>query len=136
MKVVLDCNVLISAGLNEGTCRTVLGDVVRAHRLILSPAILHEYVAVARRPRFAVAANTLIGLIKVARRRAVLVNPNPVRVRLPDPNDRIYLDAAIAAGADVLITGNKKHFPAAACCGVQIVSPREFLELVEPRKGK
>lgn len=136
MKVVLDCNVLISAGLSEGTCRTVLSDVVQAHRLILSPAILHEYITVARRPRFAVAADTLIGLIKAASSEAVVVDPNPVRVRLPDPNDRIYLDAAIAAGADVLITGNNKHFPAAAYCGVQIVSPREFLELVEPREGR
>ncbi len=136
MKVVLDCNVLISAGLNEGTCRTVLSDVVQAHRLILSPAILQEYIAVTRRPRFAVAANALIDLIKAASRKAVLVDPDPVRVRLPDPSDRIYLDAAIAAGADVLITGNKKHFPAAAYCGVQILSPREFLELAEPRKGR
>lgn len=100
------------------------------------PAILHDCIAVARRPSFAVAADTLIGLIKAASSEAVVVDPNPVRVRLPDPNDRIYLDAAIAAGADALITGNKKHFPAAACCGVQIVSPREFLELVEPREGR
>ena len=136
MKVVLDCNVLISAGLNAGTCRTVLSDVVGAHQLILSQAILQEYVTVARRPRFAVAGNTLIGLIKAVSGNAVLVDPDPASVRLPDPKDQFYLDAAIAAGADVLITGNKKHFPEAAYYGVQIVSPREFLELAEPGEGR
>lgn len=135
MKVVLDCNVLISAGLNEGTCRSVLSDVVRAHQLILSQAILQEYVTVARRPRFAVAGNTLIGLIKAVSGNAVLVDPDPAAVRLPDPKDQIYLDAAMAAHADVLITGNKKHFPEAAYHGVQIISPREFLELAGPGEG-
>jgi putative PIN family toxin of toxin-antitoxin system len=136
MRVVLDCNVLISAGLNAGTCRSVLSDVVRAHQLILSQAILQEYVTVARRPRFAVAGNTLIGLIKAVSGNAVLVAPDPAPVRLSDPKDQIYLDAAIAAHADVLITGNKKHFPDAAYHGVRIVSPREFLELAKPGEGR
>lgn len=136
MKVALDCSVLISAGLNAGTCRSVLSDVIRAHQLILSQAILQEYVTVARRPRFAVAGNILIGLIKAVSGNAVLVDPDPASVRLPDPKDQIYLDAAMAAHADVLITGNKKHFPDAAYYGVRVASPREFLELAEPGEGR
>jgi putative PIN family toxin of toxin-antitoxin system len=131
MKVVLDCNVLISAGLNAGTCRAVLGHVVRTHQLILSRAILREYLAVARRPRFADAETALVGLIKAVSRSAVLVQPEVASIRLPDPQDRIYLDAAISARADVLITGNKKHFPQAAYDRVHVVSPREFLDLTE-----
>lgn len=33
-----------------------------------------------------------------------------------------------AAGADYLITGNKKHFPLVTFQKTKIVSPREFLE--------
>lgn len=132
MKVVLDGNVLISAGLNPGTCREVITAVVPAHQLILSKAILREYITVARRRRFADAEATLIDLIKAVSRNAVLVTPDPAPVRLPDPQDQIYLDAAIAAQADVLITGNKKHFPAAVYQGVRVVSPREFLKLTGP----
>jgi putative PIN family toxin of toxin-antitoxin system len=131
MKVVLDCNVLISAGLNAGTCRAVLSQVVRTHQLILSRAILREYLAVSRRPRFADAETILIGLIKAVSRSAVLVQPEVASIQLPDLQDRIYLDAAISARADVLITGNKKHFPQAAYDRVHIVSPREFLDLTE-----
>jgi putative PIN family toxin of toxin-antitoxin system len=131
MKVVLDCNVLISAGLNAGTCRSVLSDVVRAHQLILSQAILQD-VTVARRPRFAVAGNTLIGLIKAVSGNAVLVDPDPASVPLPDPKDQIYLDTAIAAGAEVVITGNKMHFPKAANLVVPVHSCRSQPSPVSP----
>lgn len=130
MKVVLDCNVLISAGLNPGACREVMTVVVRLHQPILSKAILREYVVVAHRRHFARAAAVLFDLIKTLSGNAVFVMPDSAPVRLPDPKDQIYLDTAIAAQADVLITGNKKHFPDAVYQGVKIVSPREFLEMV------
>jgi putative PIN family toxin of toxin-antitoxin system len=127
MKVVLDCNVLISARLNTGTCRDVFAAVIDSHRCILSKEILGEYVAVARRKHFAKAATILFDLIRTVSRNAVFVTPDASPLRVPDPKDQIYLDAAIAARADVLITGNKRHFPDAIYQGVKIVSPREFL---------
>jgi hypothetical protein len=36
-----------------------------------------------------VAGNTLIGLIKAVSENAVLVDPDPASVRLPDPKDQI-----------------------------------------------
>ena len=80
MKVVLDCNVLISAGLNAWTCRTVLSAVVGAHQLVLSPTILQEYVTVTRRPRFADAEHTVMSLIRAVSGNAVLVDPEPAPV--------------------------------------------------------
>ena len=50
MKVVLDCNVLISAEQSDGTCREVIDRVVRHHQIILSAPILSEYIAVADGP--------------------------------------------------------------------------------------
>lgn len=129
MRVVLDCNVLISAGLNPGICRTVLHEVLESHQCILSAEILREYVTVARRKRFARAEEILISLIQVVGRNAAFVAPQSSALRLLDPKDQAYLDAALAAKAAVLITGNKKHFPDSAYQGVRIVSPREFLEM-------
>jgi putative PIN family toxin of toxin-antitoxin system len=129
MRVVLDCNVLISAGLNPGICRTVLYEVLESHQCILSAEILREYVTVARRKRFARAEEILISLIQVVSRNAAFVAPQSSALRLLDPKDQAYLDAALAAKAAVLITGNKKHFPDSAYQGVRILSPREFLEI-------
>ena len=129
MKVVLDCNVLISAGLNKGTCRDVFAAVIHSHQCILSKEILGEYVTVTRRKHFAKAAANLLDLIRLVSQNAIFATPLASPIRLPDPKDQIYLDAALAAKADVLVTGNKKHFPEAAYQGVQVVSPQEFLAL-------
>ena len=51
MKVVLDCNVLVSAGQTDVTYRKVIDRVVRSHQIILSTPILSEYIAVTGRPR-------------------------------------------------------------------------------------
>lgn len=51
MRVVLDCNALVSAARVDGTCRALLDRVMRRHDLVLSQPILSEYAAVAERPR-------------------------------------------------------------------------------------
>jgi predicted nucleic acid-binding protein len=42
--------------------------------------------------------------------------------------DEIYVSTAIAAQADALITGNRRHFPAELLCGTVILTPAEALE--------
>lgn len=46
-----------------------------------------------------------------------------------DPKDRHVLAAAVAGGADVLVTSNLRHFPREDCerHGVRVQSPDEFL---------
>jgi predicted nucleic acid-binding protein len=50
-------------------------------------------------------------------------------IRLPDPDDRHVLAAAIRGGADAIITANVKDFPAAALepLGLEAVRPDDFL---------
>lgn len=49
--------------------------------------------------------------------------------RLPDPNDRHVLAAAIAGHADCIVTANLKDFPAAAVgpLGIEVLHPDTFL---------
>ncbi|QWR77079.1 hypothetical protein [Candidatus Magnetomonas plexicatena] len=49
MRVVLDCNVIISAGLNNGTCMELIEEVVLHHQLFLSQGIVDEYHEVTSR---------------------------------------------------------------------------------------
>lgn len=57
------------------------------------------------------------------------VTPMPLDADLPDPDDLPFLEVAAEAHA-VLVTGNKKHFPNKAAGAVQVVSPREFLDML------
>lgn len=60
MRVVLDCNVLISAARTDGVCRAVVVEVVRHHEIVLSAPILEEYRAVAMRPKHASSRRTAL----------------------------------------------------------------------------
>ena len=42
---------------------------------------------------------------------------------LPDPDDEVFLAAALATADRVLVTGNGVHFPARICRPVRVLSP-------------
>ena len=58
------------------------------------------------------------------------VTPIAYSQKLPDEKDRVFLEAALALFDDgaVLVTGNKRHFPAADF----VLSPSEFIALIAP----
>lgn len=126
MRVVLDCNVLISAGQTVGTCRKVIDRVVRHHQIILSAPILSEYLAVAERPRLIPYVSALESIIWEIEQSAVIVEPSNLEFGLRDRDDEVYLATAVAGDA-VLITGNLRDFTKPRYGSVDVWSPREFL---------
>ncbi len=127
MKVLLDCNVLISAGLGSSQCRDVIRHAFKSHELIVSEPIVAEYLMVARRPKFDRRRRSFLRLVQLIGRSADLVVPVSSPFRATDPDDQIYLDAAFAAEVDIFVTGNIADFPARECGKTRIVTPREFL---------
>lgn len=127
MKVVLDCNVIVSAARIDGTCRAVLDTVVRHHDIVLSEPILAEYESVAARPKHAAYRNDLRATISHIKRVAAIVEPADTLFGLRDPDDEIYLATAMAGGA-VLITGNRRDFTEPLYATVDVLSPRAFLD--------
>ena len=52
MKIIIDCNVLIAAGLKDGVCRACLKYSVENGTIYLTENILLEYLRVIRRDKF------------------------------------------------------------------------------------
>src|SRR5579871_3625689 len=107
MRVVIDCNVVVSAALTpSGTCRLVVAEATRNHEILLSEAIVAEYRDVARRPKFPpVVRERLHALIEEIAARATIV-PVPAVSEipsLPDEDDVIYVIVAIGSDADVIV---------------------------------
>ena len=127
MRVVLDCNVLVSAARINGTCREVIDTVVRRHEIVLSEPILSEYEAVAERRSQAPYRDAMKIVIGEIARLAIRVEPADVVFGLRDPDDEVYLATATAGGA-VLITGNTRDFTEARYGAVEVWSPRAFLD--------
>ena len=127
MRVVLDCNVLVSAARVDGACRALLDRVMRRHDIVLSQPILAEYAAVAERPRQALYRDALRTVIAEIEHVAVIVEPADAVYGLRDPDDEVYLATAEAGGA-VLITGNTRDFTEPRYGTVEVLTPRAFLD--------
>lgn len=52
----------------------------------------------------------------------------PLKLRLPDPDDAPFLEVALAARADALITGNLRHYPTQARQGMAVLDPASFVD--------
>lgn len=130
MRVVLDCNVLISAAISNSTCRQLLDEVARAHTLLYSQETLQEFLAVIRYTHLKPYHPRAKQILKLMLQIGVEVRPVEEPITLPDPDDATYLQTALAGQAEVLVTGNRKHFPFAEYRGIRILSPREFLDLL------
>jgi putative PIN family toxin of toxin-antitoxin system len=129
VRIVCDTNVVLSALLNPyGPPARILALVVnRDVRLILDNRILFEYREVLTRSRFRLNHAAVVQVLDFLEATAERVIAVPAAVTSPDPDDLPFLEAAVAGGADALVTGNRRHFPQRACGGIPVMSPSEFL---------
>lgn len=134
MRVVLDTNVLVQAALAPfGPANGIIAMVFTNRvRPLFDDRILGKYDDVLSRPQFALRRNTVVKLIRQLRMTGDLVKahalPREQARLLPDAADAIFLEVAISARADVLITANLRHFPSAACGGMSVLPPTAFLQ--------
>ena len=130
-RVVLDTNVVISALLSPHRAPAQVLDLVLAGDLtaLVDDRITAEYRAVARRPRFGFAAVDVDRVLDALEALAEHVTAAPLDVTFPDPDDLPFLEVAVAGRADMLVTGNARHFvPSRGAHAVAIRSPRELLD--------
>ena len=130
MRIVLDTNVLVSGLLSPygppgEIVRLVLTGEVS---LCLDARIAAEYREVLLRPRFGFDPDSIATLIDYLESSAEMVAGRPLATRLPDPDDEAFLEVALAAGAECLVTGNLIHYPLDARAGVLVLSPAEVVE--------
>jgi uncharacterized protein len=132
MNVVLDTNVLVSGLLNPYGAPGRIVELVASGELSLrfDTRILGEYREVLLRPAFSFRVEQIESLLEQIRSAGALVATVPLPHRLPDHDDEPFLEVAMAAGADCLVTGNLRHYPARSCGPIRIVSPAKLLEIL------
>lgn len=128
----MDTNVLVSGLLSPfNPPGLIIGALASgAHQVCYDVRILAEYRDVLARPRFGFRPTSVEALLTQLIAHGVRTAATPLPATLPHVDDQPFLEVALAAGAECLITGNQRHFPADQCAGVDVVTPRQFLGIV------
>ena len=126
--VVLDTNIVISAAIspNGNLAKIVNMALDKTIQINLSTEILAEYEEVLSRTEFSFNPEKQGIFLSGLRGNGNMLEPTVSDMPMPDEDDRIFYDAAKAAGA-ILITGNTKHYPAESF----ILTPSDFIALLE-----
>lgn len=129
MRLVLDTNVLIAAFVARGHCHELLEHVARAHELFISAYIVDEFRGKLT-GKLRVPAEIVEEAVALQLSRMTIIEPEP----LPSPvcrdtEDDTILATAVAAGADLLVTGDHDLVVLGNYGGVRIIRPAAFWEV-------
>ncbi len=135
LKVVLDTNILVAGLRSSSGASAELLRQARHGNLVLAatPPLFLEYEDVLKRAEHLSASELTVAQIDIfLGALAHIIEPVELNFRwrpqLTDPDDEMFLEAAINGRVDALITFNSKHFLAAATMfGLQLWLPSELL---------
>lgn len=132
MKVFFDTNVYVAEALLGDAAVRMLEATSRASwRIFISPYVLDEIERIMAE-RLGSSRRFALLTRKRARRRAILVEPAPSRHRVPgDPDDSPILQAALAAGADFLVTNDTDVLSLSPYEGLRILSMSDYYRLLQ-----
>ena len=132
LRVVYDTNVIVSGTLVPSSIPASLISLAlqRVVQLTLSPALVDEYREVLLRPKFGFQSNSVNTFLSDLQKTAIIVHPTEKVSVSPDEADNRFLECALTARAEHLVTGNIKHFPVDDYKGIKIVSPADFAAIL------
>jgi uncharacterized protein len=112
VRIVLDTNVLVSGLLSPLGPPGRIVDLVVAERVtvLFDDRIVSEYRDVLARPRLRIHPADAAAVLDLIVRGGQHLPAPPLDVELPDPDDAPFLEVAVAAAADALVTGNERHY--------------------------
>jgi uncharacterized protein len=130
LKVFLDTNVLVSAVATRGLSSDVFRLVLDKHEFVTGEPVLQELEQVLAE-KLKLPAADVRRILRFLRRFPVEPMPGePAEVAMTDSDDAWILEAAIRAGAEVLITGDRGFLAIAEQLEFpKILGPRAFWDL-------
>jgi putative PIN family toxin of toxin-antitoxin system len=132
MLIVLDTNVLVSSLLKRNSNPAIILNAVLEGkiRLAIDERIFEEYTQVLHRPRLNILPAQADSTLRFIAYSALWVQSQSVEFQqdlINDPGDLPFAEIAICSHAEVLITGNMKHFAFMSNSGIKVLLPQEFL---------
>lgn len=130
LRGVFDNNVLISAALLAGVPRKAFDKLLDNGTVLVSVPVLLELAEVLNREKFDKYVTHdermrfMVSFLKVAE----MIEIRYIIVVCRDPKDDKLLELAVSGDADFLVTGDKDLLVLNPFRGIEIITPREFLD--------
>ena len=138
MRVFLDTNVLVSAFATRGLCADVFRHVLAEHTLVTGEVVLRELRRVLRQ-KLKLPLRVVDSIEQFLREYDVTPKPSaPATIPLHDADDKWVVASALAAKADVLVTGDHEMLNLGPRAPIRILDPRGFWNLIreEPDESR
>jgi putative PIN family toxin of toxin-antitoxin system len=130
VRVFLDTNILVSAFATRGLSSDVFRHVLAEHTLVTGEVDLRE-LRRALRLKLKLPSRVVDSIERLLREYEVVPKPpKPADVDVRDPDDRWIVASALAANADVLVTGDRDLLELGQNAPLRILDPRGFWNLV------
>ena len=136
LKIILDTNIIVSLFIKRSETAKIVFDALKNNgfQLVISEAILKETLEVLSRPRI----RQLTKMSKKEiRQLGLLLLENTLKVKpqiklavCRDPFDDKFLECAVAAKADYIVSGDKDLLVLKSFRGTAIIHLAEFMEIL------
>ena len=135
MKIVLDANVFVSSFIGNGNPKVIVKRISKGKdTLFISDDIMSEVIRVFRKRKFHLTEEAIkyrIDSIKeIGTKIKVSDSERVTDSGCRDKDDNRYLECAVAANADYIISGDIHLRELKEYRGIRIVNPAEYLEIV------
>ena len=128
MRIVLDTNVLLAAFGTRGLCEALYATCLEGHEVVCSEQILGELRRHLTRALH-MPERRAEELVAFVRESSELVEPALIpSSACRDPDDLPVLGTAVAARAELLVTGDRDLLAPGHHDGIPIVTPRDCYE--------
>lgn len=140
LRVVVDANVLVSAIIRpQGRVGPVLLHLRQErYTLLYNQATLEELVNVLNRPRigrkYGITSDDIETILRLLLLRGEAVDVEERIAGSRDPKDDKFLEVAVAAQADLIVSGDDDLLVLHPFREIPIVRPRAFLTLLEEQE--
>ena len=130
MKVILDTNVFVSGVFFSGPPYAIL-DAWRHERvqIVISPEILEEYQRVGEKLATEFPLIDFVPIQELLSVKAMIIKARPLpKAVCAHADDDKFLACAIAGKIKIIISGDKALRKVSGYCGIEVLSPREFVD--------
>lgn len=137
MRVFLDTNVLVSGYATRGLCADVIRLILAEHELIVGDVVLTELERVLKQ-KIGLPVEQIQEILAFLENQTLQPKPKSLpSISVRDEDDQWVLASALAAKAEVLVTGDKDLLDVAERVrGLTITDPRGFWNLAKRRQKK